>query len=197
MSKKKLLEFLGKRKKEDYIVLALVGALLLLLVLPTEKKESTPQDKSAVQGEEDRAASRGDVWEEGYGEYWESRLEEFLSRMDGVGNVRVVMSLEDSGERVVEKDIPVTRSTTNETDSNGGTREINNFSSEEQTLLVTEESGRQMPYVVRETTPKVTGILVLAEGGDDPEIKEQITRLLEALFGVDAHKIVVVKMKTG
>lgn len=63
--------------------------------------------------------------------------------------------------------------------------------------MVTQTDGKQIPYVIRESKPKVTGILVLAQGGDNDRIRKEITCLLQALFDIEAHKIVVAKMKTG
>ena len=38
--------------------------------------------------------------------------------------------------------------------------------------------------------------VIVAEGGDDSEVRKNISESVEALFGLDAHKIKIVKMKT-
>lgn len=50
----------------------------------------------------------------------ENRLEALLSSMDGVGEVKVMVTLSSSVEQVVEKDVPYSMDTTKETDSAGG-----------------------------------------------------------------------------
>ncbi len=46
-----------------------------------------------------------------------------------------------------------------------------------------------------ETTPEIRGVVVVAQGGNDPVIVQQIQEAVMALFHVDAHKIKVMKMK--
>lgn len=196
VSKRRLLEQLqlGKRKKEDWIVLGLAGILLIVIALPVQKQQTIDEIPQAVESE---PVTNQKVQTKYYGEYWEQRLEKALAQMDGVGLAKVMITLEDEGELIVEKDTPSQTSSTEEKDSGGGTRKIRELASTETTVFYTDENGRQVPYVVREVTPKVTGVVVIAQGADNVRVKEQITRLLEALFDVDAHKVIVVKMKTG
>jgi len=44
-------------------------------------------------------------------------------------------------------------------------------------------------------TEPVTGVLVLAEGGDNAVVEKNITDAVKALFGLEAHKIKVMKMQ--
>jgi stage III sporulation protein AG len=41
----------------------------------------------------------------------------------------------------------------------------------------------------------VEGVSVVAQGGGDSQIQKNITEVIQALFGIEAHKIKVVKMK--
>ena len=56
--------------------------------------------------------------------------------------------------------------------------------------------GDETPFVNRAILPKIDGVLIVAEGGDDSEVRKNISESVEALFGLDAHKIKIVKMKT-
>ena len=40
----------------------------------------------------------------------------------------------------------------------------------------------------------VEGVTVLAQGGDLPAVQKNITDVIEALFGIEAHKIKVAKL---
>lgn len=42
--------------------------------------------------------------------------------------------------------------------------------------------------------PKITGVAVVIDGKNNPEIKETVTYIIQALFSLDAHKIRVVNM---
>ena len=52
----------------------------------------------------------------------EEELQELLSAMEGVGEVKVMITIRDLGEQVVEKDVPSESGWVSETDSAGGTR---------------------------------------------------------------------------
>lgn len=43
--------------------------------------------------------------------------------------------------------------------------------------------------------PNVQGVLVVAEGGDNPKVIQNIKEAVQALFQVEPHKIKVMKMK--
>ena len=89
-----------------YFLLAAIGVVLLL---PTGTKKTGEETE---QPQETAARPAGDaglsVQEE-----MEQRLCDALSQMDGVGAVHVVVTLESTGKKIVEKDVP-TRSTTEE-----------------------------------------------------------------------------------
>jgi len=112
-------------QKDNFIILVLAGILLLVINLPTEKKErdskkSTVEVGTMVSATEERRF--GDLYE--YTEYLEEKLETILVNMKGVGRVKVMLTLETSEEQVVEKDEPMTRDNTTETDAEGGNRVI-------------------------------------------------------------------------
>ena len=60
-----------------------------------------------------------------------------------------------------------------------------------------ENGSEKQPYVTKEVLPKVEGVLVVAEGGDDPRVISDISDTVMALFRVEAHKIKVVKMSSS
>lgn len=98
-----------------------------------------------------------------------------------------------SGEKIVEKDTPVTdRSTTEEGDD--GNRSSVEKVQEESTVYTQDGNGGRVPYVIEEMEPQIQGILVVAEGGDNSQVVQNITEAVMALFGVEAHKIKVMKM---
>ena len=64
------------------------------------------------------------------------------------------------------------------------------LSQSRQTVLFGSED---VPYVTKELCPKVTGVVVSAEGGDNVKVKTEISEAMEALFDVPPHKIKVLK----
>ncbi|MDD3204439.1 MAG: hypothetical protein PHS74_01700 [Lachnospiraceae bacterium] len=157
-------------------------------------------NRTGVNGEISTANTVGTISSDGktesYTEEMESRLADILTSMAGVGKVKVMITINTSTEKVVEKDQPNNRSVSTETDSSGSNRNVNDMVNDETTVYIKDSEGNEMPYVVKQLEPKVEGVMVVAEGAGNASVNKNITDVIQALFGIEAHKIVVVKMKT-
>ena len=162
----------------------LAGLLLLVIALPTGGG-STGVTEEAQTEDTARTAADADSLE-AYTRNLEERLSETLSKVQGVGEVSVMITLSSTGEKVVEKDRETSSEQSGDGDSQSSTR-----SSSSETTVYTGDS--QTPYVSRELVPRIEGVAVIARGGDDPVTVEAITEAVEALFGVEPHKIKVMK----
>ena len=185
-------------KKENMIVFALLGILLLVVAIPidTDSSKEKAKDKEEDNNNEDLNVYDRQVDENlEYCLQLEQRIEDLLSHMDGVGEVQAMVTLVTSKELIVEKDEPVTRNTITESDGAGGTRSTNESSYDYETIYETDDAGNKIPYVVKQIEPEIQGITVVAQGGGNAIVQKNISDVLEALFHLDAHKIKVVKMK--
>lgn len=181
----------GKDKETDktkWILVVLVGLLLLVIAMPTGSKKKT-EEKAETQKEEEAKQTAGLSEEKSR---VEAQLEKMLSAIDGAGSVQVMITYKDGGTRVVEKDVKTSSGKTTETDSSGGTREVSELDREEETVYDS-GNGEGEPFVTKELTPEIEGILVVAEGGNKTVVRQNISNAILALFPVEAHKIVVVK----
>lgn len=184
--------------KENMAILALLGILLMVIALPVKKTENAKDETglsdtgSGMMKTSETEENDGDV---PYTQEVENRLEALLSRMDGVGEVKVMVTLSSSMEQVVEKDVPYSMDTTRETDSAGGSRDVVNSKKEETTVYVTDQAGNKTPYISKTLEPAIEGVTVVAQGGGNAVVQKNITDVIQALFGVEVHKIKVVKMK--
>lgn len=192
-------------RRDNLLVLILSGVLLFIIAMPV--KQNTGEENK---GEEDNHVRRrqessvdGTTGSSGFAANHadtaaettelEKRLETVLSEMAGVGRVKVMITLESSEELVVEKDEALVRSNTNENDSAGGNRIVNQVDMAPATVYQTKGSDSE-PYVVKTLSPSVEGVVVVAQGAGNGTVNKNITEMVQALFGVEAHKVKVVKM---
>ena len=99
-----------KVKKEQLLMVALAGILLLVIAIPVPKeKEHAIEEKTAEKVEEERVTL-------------EEQLQNILQKIAGVGRVEVLITYEDQGRMIVEKDESISEELIQETDSSGGTR---------------------------------------------------------------------------
>lgn len=171
------------KDKNTWLVFGLLGVLLLVIAMPTEQADDKEPETVQAQPPVENAAESGQ--ESDPTAALEKRLEETLSLIDGAGRVRVMITLKDTGEKVVEKD--VTRRS--DTDSGGSQN-----TDQSQSSVYERDGSVETPYISNELTPQVEGVLVVAQGGGNSMVKQNILQSVMALFPLEAHKITIVKM---
>ncbi|MDE7341824.1 MAG: stage III sporulation protein AG [Lachnospiraceae bacterium] len=201
-----------KLRKDQLLIMILSGILLCVIAIPGKEKDAassgnksgisdrnfvTMEKSAQVQEESDSVLQAGTGEALSYTLYWEEKLTKSLSRIEGAGEVEVLITLKESEERVLEKDVPEQISETAETDAEGGSRTISERRQEEATVYTVNEAGQNVPYVSKVIQPVVEGVVVIAQGGDSEIVKQNIIETIQVLFGIEANKIRVVKMKTN
>ncbi|MDD3368421.1 MAG: hypothetical protein PHP50_05935 [Lachnospiraceae bacterium] len=180
----KWLEKIKNMKKEQYFMLFLSGILCMIILWPTESGQNSVKDNeknvseyhlgdpvSDNMGYETEDTSM--TFEKQYTQYLEEKLEKILSGIDHAGTVRVMISLDSLEEKIVEKE--------------------QNSAEAESTVYMQMDNGVKTPFVAKTYVPKLSGVVVTAEGAGTGTVSNDITTALEALFGLDAHKIIVLK----
>ncbi len=131
---------------------------------------------------------------EQYASNMERKLKDMLEHMEGVGEVEVMVTFQSSKELVLEKERPVTRSNTNENDAEGGSRTVYEVESGDATVYASDGTV-QVPYVVKTISPKVEGVVVVAQGAGTARVSKEVTEAVCALFDLEAHKVKVIRAK--
>ncbi|OUN31880.1 stage III sporulation protein AG [Blautia sp. An81] len=155
---------LEKWMKKENLGVLLLVGLLLLVIALP-----TRQENENTITEENTQETDQSLQEQDWQTKMEERLVEVLEQVQGVGKAEVFLTCEGTQEKVVEKD-------------------------ETETVYERDSRGNQTPYVSAEIYPQVTGVLVVAQGGDDPVVIQNIQEAVQVLFQVEAHKIKVMKM---
>lgn len=109
----------------------------------------------------------------------EKRLSAILSKVKGAGNVNVMITYQTGKEKVIAYN------TNNEKDNSA-------FSSRESAEAVINGDS---PVILKELYPEVEGVLIVAQGGGNTEVKNNLIRASQALLGIDVNKIEVLVMK--
>ncbi|KLU61352.1 hypothetical protein CEB3_c22930 [Peptococcaceae bacterium CEB3] len=121
----------------------------------------------------------------------ENRMADNLSQINGVGQVKVMVTLATGLKNDYGKNASVTKSTTEETDKTGGTRKSTQ-TTETDTLVL--PNGSTQPVTIMQESPNIEGVLVVAEGAKDPGIQEEIHSTVCTLLHIPAAKVVVEAM---
>ncbi len=121
----------------------------------------------------------------------EGKLEDILSKMSGVGKVKVLITYSQTSSVVPMYSKSESTSVTEETDSEGGTRkqESSNINKE----VITDGSSNAITQTVM--LPQVEGAIVIAQGGGNANTKANIVQAVAAVTGVATYKVQVFQME--
>ena len=181
MDLKKTLEnhgafFSADKKRKILLILGAVGILLIFL------SDLIPQHTEP-------AASSGEDLDV-YVEHLEDRLLETVGLVQGVGELKIMLTLEGGGETVYAS---TEKNTSTSTSADFGTNESNQSSYENEVVLVDDGSGRQA-LVQTSLEPEIKGVAVVCEGGDDIAVVKRVTDVVSVVLGIPTSRICVTKM---
>lgn len=171
---KRALEFLRRNK---YAMLVLLIGVVLLLI-PSNKDEETPH---TTEGTSECVFTIED---------WEERLQRILSKIDGAGDVSVLLSVKSAGQRVLAEDSSYSENIT------GGGEDCEKSIDEEQSVLVISGAdGGDEVVTLKYIYPEFNGAVIVAQGADSSRVRLDITEAVKAATGLSADKIKVIRMK--
>ena len=114
----------------------------------------------------------------------QQEMEDILGRIQGGGEVQVLLTVESDGERQLAQDSELSYS--------GSTAAPEDYSRSSQTVLV-DDGSAEAPVVTRTVYPTYRGALVVCQGGDRADVKLAVTEAVAALTGLSADRITVAK----
>lgn len=157
------------KKMRSNILLALLLGILLLAAGRSfsDSKEEVPQTVAAAETA-DRATER--------------RMAEILSKIQGAGQVDVMLTYRQTEEKTIAH---------NETREENGEA----LRTEQTAILLEDGDGATQPLVLTEAGPVVEGVVIAAQGADSPAVAAALNQAAQALLDVPAHKVAVLKMK--
>lgn len=124
----------------------------------------------------------------------EARLEDILSNIKGVGKTKVLITYSQTSQVLPMYNEDSSVSITEETDSGGGTRTVNESSSKKD-IIYEESNGVKTPITQSVINPKIEGAIITAQGASDANVKTNIIQAVEAVTGLATYKIQVFEME--
>ena len=173
MLDKKIKELFGERN--NLVIIVILGSAGLLLVLISSL---LPSGNRSDKGNEMKVP---DTDIAGYCLETQNRLEDFLESIDGVGKVRVYLTINSDEQYIYAKEEKQSRAD-------------DRTEQEEKYVLV---GGGSDKTALIETVrmPEIAGAVVACTGCDSPIVRERIYRAVSAALGISAGKIYVTKLQ--
>ena len=186
----------SKKKIENLVVFVII-LIVTLFLINSIWNEDDKKDKN-VQNEKGKVLAQEEqvdisVKENSKNEL-EQRLENILEKIEGVGEVNVLITYSETSKKIALYNEDYTKSDTEEKDTNGGNRKITESSNKKE-VVFEEVDGEKQPVTQSIVTPTPEGAIITARGASDSSVKANIVQAVEAVTGLATHKIQVFEMK--
>lgn len=119
----------------------------------------------------------------------EEEMEQILSRIDGAGKVKVMITYDGTVEYITANTI-----NKNKTTSQDGDR-LNDTTSEVISPVIVNQNGESGPVILKEVQPDIKGVIIVAEGAYNKSVKLELMRAVMVALDVGAENIEVFVMK--
>lgn len=184
--------FSNKEKRVENLVSFLIILVITLIVINKILKgdESKNEDYKNEVGVELASNENVNIKESNISNELEKRLENILTKIDGVGKVSVLLTYKESSSFVPIYNINSSKSITQEKDTSGGTRTTETENNQKD--VIKDSSSNVVTEKI--VMPSVEGAIITAEGAKDATTKGNIIAAVEAVTGVANHKIQVFEM---
>ncbi len=165
-------EYLEKAKKYKYILIVIAVGILLLSINITP----SPTENEATTSLDEQQQNNQTV------ENLELKLTELLSSIDGVGEIKVMITLESSKEYIYASEQKTTHDQSDETSYKQD--------SETNIIIVDNQEGKSaIPIKVNE--PSVKGVAIVCEGAGDIMVKSSVIEATKSVLGIGSNRISV------
>jgi stage III sporulation protein AG len=163
-----------KKIKNIEIAVAVIALALILIIYAGVNGIKNKTEEKSVDAETDEL---------------EARLEDVLSNITGVGEVKVMITYEGSVEYITAN-----TSNVNTTSTSDGNR-INSTTSTTTSPVIVSSNGSSKPVIVKEIQPDIQGVIVVAEGAESAKVRLELIRAVMVALGVGADKVEIFPME--
>lgn len=181
--KSKIENFSDDRKKRILIFVTMIGVLMMTLsgFLSTSEKKSK---KNCFEQEFDVNLYEQDL---------ETRLLEMVEKIEGVGKAKIMVTLENSVEYIFAQEKREKTDKINDYQEKVPLKTQERNDAEKKLILVDGPNGRRQALVRTQVQPKVKGVVVVCQGGENFLVAQRVTSLLTTVLGISSNRVYVTK----
>lgn len=175
-------------KNFELIITILIMTIVLSIYMSSLKPSNkTKDDENYIGNMDSKINSNSSI------ETQEEKLSKKLSTIRGAGKVEVMITYISGKEVVTAMNTVETNVTTEEEDSGGGVRKVAQNDVNSQAVIMSGSDGTK-PLVIKEVEPEIKGVIVIAEGAYDINVKLELLRAVQTALGVSSNKVEVFVM---
>lgn len=185
----------NKKKIENLVVFLIILIITIIVINVVWNGDNQKSEKQPTSDKNKKLASETmQVNSEITEDKTVKDLEEILSKINGVGKVKVMLTYSQTSQTIPLYNQDLSEKSTEESDKQGGNRKITETDTKTE-IIYKEENGQKIPITQSIISPKIEGAIITAIGAGNATIKANIIQAVEAVTGVATHKIQVFEMK--
>ena len=166
-----------KEKKLNIIVVAGIAGIFLIMISGFVPKSDTNKNKA-----DDSSVT--DVFPDDSDEYKkqvENELTEILTKIKGVGNCEVMVTVEGTTEYVYAENL-------SEYNDSAGDKVSGKRENE---IVMVEQNGEKQALVKKIIKPEIGGVVIVCDGGGDTKIRERVLTAVSTALNISSGRICV------
>lgn len=176
--KKPIKEALGKLKIDKKTALfVVIGFTVIMIIFLSEFGNWGEEEKKKEQNTEEMSSVT-------YCEYLEDKVKEIVESIDGAGEAKVMITLSETTEYIYA---------TNDKDSRKNSDNADDSTFENDYVII-ENNSNDTGLLVKTIEPKVRGVAVVCEGGNDSTVQRQIYSAVSAVLNISTSRISISKL---
>lgn len=126
---------------------------------------------------------------------YEKQLQEMLEEIIGVSEVSVMINLAETESKIFERNKSLKQQNTKETDREGGKRDVEDITRDDEVVII-RSGDKEEPLIAKTEKPAIRGVLVVAIGVDNIQIKTWIVEAVSRVLDVPSHRVSVLPKKS-
>jgi len=165
-------KFVGKNKLKIIVIIGIAGIILIFLsdlFSTSSQKNVKPSQELSV----DTKAYKAEI---------ENGLVNILREIQGVGNVKVMLTIEGSTEYVFAEEINSKKEDSTD----------NHSEDYQNKYVIVDNGGTKEALVKKILKPKINGVIIVCEGGSSPVVCEKVYKAVSAVLDIPISNICVV-----
>ena len=174
-----------KRRVWGVMALGICGMLLIFLSRGSGEKPKAPETKA-------EAAFAADE----YVQKLEERLLELVGEIEGVGNVKIMITLQNSGEYVFAQEEKRNTDKQTEPAVTQAARTSEKENVERKYVLVENDDGRRQALVKTQLEPSVQGVVIVCGGADDICVQYRVVNVVTTALNIPSTRVCVEKIRS-
>ncbi|KOO43964.1 stage III sporulation protein AG [Priestia koreensis] len=190
----------GKKSSKSLYILLLLGVGIAIMLVGNIQKALQPSSEKAAEVSSTVketpvfGQSKGKSKVSDYEDHYETQLKDALDSVLGVDDVEVVINLDGTGEKVFKTNHTNKVQKTEESDEQGGKRVIGETTTDEKLVILRKGDG-EAAVMIKTEKPKVRGVLVVARGAENIEVKKWIIDAVTRVLDVPSYRVAVLPKK--